>query len=145
MADSLSLNVGGLWPLCNAAPDLKLALRLLQGAQRANRPLALAGAARIALQPGPRPTPDIACEEIAALEAVLRVSAGDRRHCSARAGIGVRPWLACVHPGSGHDPRGGRLGVDKVDFQGHGTARGKARWRRTGYGQGHQLRLFIVP
>src|SRR5581483_7224877 len=60
--------------------DARIALQLrpLQRAQLADGPLALVNAAAIALQPGLGSVVDIAREEVAAEEAVLRVGVGDR-------------------------------------------------------------------
>ena len=95
-------------------------------------PLALMDTAAVALQPGFRTIANVAREEVAAGEPVLRVGVGDRRDRPARAGVGVFPRLARVLFGAGKHNRSGSLCVGKVVLtRGRGPALGRRR-RRSG-------------
>src|SRR5256885_15638046 len=87
-------------------------------------------AAAIALQPGLRPVPDIAREEVAAEEAILRVGVRDWPDRAARPGRRVAPWLACVLVGTAEHRDRGSLGVGEIVVARACRLRGGRRGRR---------------
>src|ERR1700730_3536636 len=69
---------------------------LLPGLEGANLPLALVGAAGLALHPGRASLALEAGEEFMAGQSVLAAGRRDRRHRPARAGLGVLPGHAGI-------------------------------------------------
>src|ERR1044072_1542256 len=106
-----------------------------QRAHFPHRPLAVVDPAGVALQPGFRSVADVAREEVAAGEPVLRVGVRDRRDRAARAGAGILPRLACVFLGAREHERGGRPGGGKGML---------TRGRRSGGGGGAARRVLLL-